>query len=164
MLRDDVLDLAFLSVTDRMESHELGLHQLVSEELVVVLPGDHPLAGEGEVRMADLEDEHFIGYREGARLRELLTFAARHAGFEAQVKLESNESERIRRMVARHMGVAILPRSDAEAPGAEVAVAALTDPALRRDITLAWREGRRLGPAAAEFRTLATELFTSTDR
>jgi DNA-binding transcriptional LysR family regulator len=163
MLRDDVLDLAFLSVTERMESHELGLHQLVSEELVVVLPAEHPLAGRGEVRMADLEDEHFIGYREGARLRELLTFAARHAGFEAQVKLESNDSERIRRMVARQMGVAILPRSDAERPGAEVAVAALTDPALRRDITLAWREGRRLGPAAAEFRALATELFTSED-
>ena len=47
MLRDDVLDLAFLSVTDRMESHGLGLHQLVSEELVVVLPPDHPLAGLG---------------------------------------------------------------------------------------------------------------------
>jgi LysR family transcriptional regulator, transcription activator of glutamate synthase operon len=163
MLRDDVLDLAFLSVTERMESHELGLHQLVSEELVVVLPGDHPLAGRGEVRMADLEHEHFIGYREGARLRELLTFAARHAGFEAQVKLESNDSERIRRMVARQMGIAILPRSDAERPGADVAVAALTDPGLRRDITLAWREGRRLGPAAAEFRALATELFTSED-
>jgi DNA-binding transcriptional LysR family regulator len=163
MLRDDVLDLAFLSVTERMESHELGLHQLVSEELVVILPGDHRLAGRGNVRMADLEHEHFIGYREGARLRELLTFAARHAGFEAQVKLESNDSERIRRMVARQMGVAILPRSDAESPGAAVAVAALTDPALRRDITLAWREGRRLGPAAGEFRALAMDLFTGAE-
>ena len=38
MLRDDVLDLAYLSVTERIESHGLGLHQLVSEELVVILP------------------------------------------------------------------------------------------------------------------------------
>ena len=30
MLRDDVLDLAYLSVTERIESHGLGLHQLVS--------------------------------------------------------------------------------------------------------------------------------------
>ena len=66
------------------------------------------------------------------------------AGFEPKVKLESNESERIRRLVARGMGVAILPRSDADGPGAEVAVAALTEPSLRRDITLACREGRRL--------------------
>ena len=161
MLRDDGLDLAFLSVTERMESHGLGLHQLVSEELVVVLPGDHPLAARGTLRMAELAGEHFISYREGARLRELLTIAARHAGFEPQIKLESNESERIKRLVARDMGVAILPRSDAERPGTDVAVATLTEPALRRDITLACREGRRLAPAAAEFLALSKELFTA---
>jgi LysR family transcriptional regulator, transcription activator of glutamate synthase operon len=161
MLRDDVLDLAFLSVTERMESHGLGLRQLVSEELVVVLPGDHPLAGHEQVRMAELADEQFISYREGARLRELLVFAGRTAGFEPQVQLESNESERIRRLVARHMGVAILPRSDAERPGAEVTVARLIEPSLTRDITLACREGRRLAPAASEFLELSKELFGS---
>ena len=161
MLRDDGLDLAFLSVTERMESHGLGLHQLVSEELVVVLPGDHPLAARGTLRMAELAGEHFISYREGARLRELLTIAARHAGFEPQIKLESNESERIKRLVARDMGVAILPRADAERPGTGLAMAALTEPALRRDITRAWRESRRLAPAAAEFLALSKELFTA---
>ncbi len=163
MLRDDVLDLAFLSVTERMESHGLGLHQLVSEELVVVLPREHRLAHSGTLRMAELAGEHFISYREGARLRELLTFAARHAGFEPQIKLESNESERIKRLVARDMGVAILPRSDAERPGTVIAMATLTEPALRRDITLACREGRRLAPAAAEFLALSKELFTAPD-
>jgi DNA-binding transcriptional LysR family regulator len=163
MLRDDVLDLAFLSVTDRMESHGLGLRQLVSEELVVVLPVAHRLAGQGTLRMAELAGEHFISYREGARLRELLIFAAHHAGFEPQIKLESNESERIKRLVARDMGVAILPRSDAERPGTEVAVAMLTDPSLRRDITLACRDGRRLAPAAAEFLELSKELFGAPD-
>jgi len=159
MLRDDVLDLAFLSVTDRMESHGLGLQQLVSEELVAVLPRDHPLAGQATVRMAELEREHFISYREGARLRELLTTAGRAAGFEPQVKLESNESQRIRRLVARGMGVAILPRSDAIAAGAEVSILTLTGPSLSRDITLAWREGRRHSPAAAEFLELARATY-----
>ena len=41
MLRDDVLDLAFLSVTERIETQGLVLRQLVSEELVAVLPSDH---------------------------------------------------------------------------------------------------------------------------
>jgi LysR family transcriptional regulator, transcription activator of glutamate synthase operon len=163
MLRDDLIDLAFLSVTERMESHGLRLHQLVSEELVVVLPGDHPLAAHDELRMAELADEQFISYREGARLRELLMFAGRRAGFEPQIKLESNESERIRRLVARHMGVAILPRSDADRPGSDVAVATLIEPALWRDITLACREGRRLAPSAAEFLQLSQELFSADD-
>ena len=44
MLRADELDLAFLSVTERVESHGLALHQLVSEELVVLLPLEHRLS------------------------------------------------------------------------------------------------------------------------
>ena len=56
--------------------------------------------------------------------------------------------------------MAILPRSDAEGPGADVAVTKLVEPTLRRDITLAWREGRRHAPAAAAFLELARETFT----
>jgi LysR family transcriptional activator of glutamate synthase operon len=159
MLRVDELDLAFLSVTERIESHELGLHQLVSEELVAVLPREHRLGKRRRVRMAELSDDEFISYREGSRLRELLVTAGNQAGFEPRVKLESNESQRIRRLVARGLGVAILPRSDAEGPGAAIALATLTEPALTRDITLAWREGRRHAPAAEEFLELARSTF-----
>jgi DNA-binding transcriptional LysR family regulator len=160
MIRDDELDLAFLSVTERVESHGLALHQLVSEELVVLLPPGHRLARRRRLRMTDLQDEEFISYRPGARLRELLFTAGRHAGFEPEVKLESNESQRIRRLVSRGMGVAILPHSDAVAPGAEVAISALTDPPLSRDITLAWRQERRHPPAVSEFLSLARETFS----
>jgi LysR family transcriptional regulator, transcription activator of glutamate synthase operon len=161
MLRVDELDLAFLSVTERVEAHGLGLYQLVSEELVVLLPPDHPLADRRQVRMAELADEQFISFRAGARLRELLFAAGREAHFEPRVTLESNESQRIRRLVARGLGVAILPRSDAEGPGADVAVAPLVQPSLRRDITLAWREGRRHAPAAKAFLELARDTFGS---
>ena len=160
MLRVDELDLAFLSVTERIESHGLGLHQLVSEELVAILPKDHRLSTRRRVRMAELADDEFIAYRPGARLRELLIAAGRQAGYEPRVKLESNESQRIRRLVARGLGVAILPRSDAESPGAATAVAALVEPSLTRDITLAWRHGRQQPPAAAEFIELARVTFT----
>src|SRR5579859_1751798 len=91
MLRVDELDLAFLSVTERVESEGLGLHQLVSEELVVILPPEHHLRRRQRVRMAELAQESFISFREGARLRELLVSAAHSAGFEPVIKLESNE-------------------------------------------------------------------------
>jgi DNA-binding transcriptional LysR family regulator len=160
MLRVDELDLAFLSVTERIESHELALHQLISEALMVLLPRDHRLAGRDEVRMDDLTHEEFISFRQGTRLRELLSVAGRDAHFEPRVTLQSNEAQRIRTLVARGLGVAILPRSDALAPGVDVVVKPLAAPALRRDITLAWRAGRRLPPAAAAFLALAREMFT----
>ncbi len=163
LLRVDELDLAFLSVTERVESHGLGLHQLVSEELVALLPHGHRLAGRRTLRVAELADEEFISYREGSRIRELLVGAAAEAGFRPKVKLESNESQRVRRLVARGMGVAILPASDAVGPGAAVAVARLRSPALTRDITLAWRAQRRLPPAAAEFLALSRDTFAGPD-
>jgi LysR family transcriptional activator of glutamate synthase operon len=164
MLREDVLDLAFLSVTERIESHELGLHQLVSEELVAIVPRAHRLGKRSGVQMQELAGEQFISYREGSRLRELLNIAGREAGFEPHVMLESNESRRIRRLVGRGMGVAILPRSDTEGAGPEVTVVTLTDPALTRDITLAWRQGRRHPPAVNEFIELSRTLFSDTKR
>lgn len=160
LLRVDQLDLAFLSVTERVESHELALHQLVSEELVVLLPRDHALAGRDEVRMVDLAHEQFISFRQGARLRELLFSAGRDAQFEPRVTLESNETSRIRTLVSRGLGVAILPRSEAVAGDGEIVVARLTAPALRRDVTLAWRAGRRQSPATTAFLELAREMFT----
>ena len=165
MLRVDVLDLAFLSVTERVESHGLALQQILMEELVVVLPENHPLAGREEIRMIDLEHEEFISYREGARLRELLVGAAGEAGFTPRILLESNESRRIRRLVGRGLGVAILPRSHAIGVGTNdpIAVARLVDPPLARDITLAWRSGRKLPPAVAEFLNLARETFPPED-
>jgi len=59
--------------------------------------------------------------------------------------------------------VAILPRSDAIGPGADVGVATLVEPSLRRDITLAWREGRRHPPAATAFLELSRATFTEAD-
>lgn len=158
-LRVDELDLAFLSVTERIESHGLGLQELLREELVLVLPPSHRLRTRRAVAMSELAGEEFIAYREGSRLRELLAGAGRDAGFEPQVKLESNESQRIRRLVARGMGVAILPASDVAGPGVDVVVRKLTRPSLTRDITLAWRAKRRQPPAAARFLALARETY-----
>jgi LysR family transcriptional regulator, transcription activator of glutamate synthase operon len=159
LLRADDLDLAFLSVTERVESHELALHQLISEELMVLLPRGHALAARARVRMAELAQEHFISFRQGARLRELLFAAGRDAQFEPRVTLESNEAQRIRALVSRGLGVAILPRSDAMVPAQDIVAVPIVDPVLRRDITLAWRAGRRQSPATAAFLELALELF-----
>lgn len=163
MLREDEVDLAFLSVTERIQSRGLTLLKLVTEELVAVLPPTHRLARRRRVRLTELAQESFVSFREGARLRELLVYAADEIGFEPRIAFESNESRSIRSLVSRGLGVAILPRSDAEAPGAPVAVAALIEPSLTRDVTLASRARRRHSPAAEEFMALTRSMFTDAE-
>jgi LysR family transcriptional activator of glutamate synthase operon len=157
MLRRDELDFAFLSVTERIGRPGLELHRLIEEELVVALPPDHLLADRAEIRLAELADEIFVSFLEGTRLRELLVTAAREVGFEPHIAFESDQVRRIRDMVSRGLGVTILPRSDVSDHDGTLAVAALVDPTLRRDVTLAWRAERRLAPAARAFLDLALD-------
>ena len=159
MLREDVIDLAFLSVTERIQSRGLELHRLVTEELVAVLPTQHPLAGRDGVSLRELADDPFISFRAGSRLRELLDSGAAAAGFEPRIALESNESRRIRSLVSGGLGVAILPRSDAAGPGAPIVMTRLIEPELTRDVTLASRAGRRHSPAAVAFLALTRRAF-----
>ena len=159
MLRTDELDLAILSVTDRIERRGLELERLTTEELVAVLPADHRLAGRARIRFAALADEDFIGFRDGWALRHVLEQASGEAGFTPRIAFESNEMPRIRNLVARGLGVALLPRSGVEGDAArDVAVVALTEPRPMRDVTLAWRAGRRHAPAAAAFLALARAM------
>ena len=154
-LRSDALDLAFLSVTERIQGGGLSFRRLATEEVVAVLPPEHPLAGYERVRLADLRQERFIAFREGSMLRRLLIGATGEAGFAPRVAFESNEVARIRSMVARGLGVSLLPRSDVEGDGVAVSLASVDEPALSRDVTLVWRADRRHGPAAAAFLDLA---------
>lgn len=154
-LRSDALDVAFLSVTHRIQGSGLRFQRLATEEVVAVLPTEHRLAHRKRLRLAELGDERFIAFREGSMLRHLLFSAATEAGFEPRVAFESNEAARIRSLVARGLGVSLLPRTDLEGAGVPVAVASVRDPSLSRDVTLVWRAERRHGPAAAAFLELA---------
>ncbi len=154
MLAHDAVDLAFLSLAADFDRAALEAQTLLVEPLVAVVATDHPLAGRRRARLADLRDERFVTYREGAGLRRILVAAARAAGFEPQVAFETNNSLRGRALAARGLGVAVIPASDAAAPGPEVAVIALEEP-LQRDVTLVWRRTRHHAPAARAFLDLA---------
>ena len=158
MVRTDAVELALLSVTDRIDRHGLELLELATEDVVALLPARHPLAGRRRLRVAELEGEDFISFREGWAMRHLLTQACREAGFEPHVAFESTEGTRIRDLVERGLGIALMARSAAEETGGGIRVVALSSPRPLRDVTLAWRAGRRLSPPAGALLEMARML------
>lgn len=168
MVLDDVVDLAFVSLAETEPAEALARTTLVDEPLVAVVAADHPFADRDGVRLADLRDEPFITFREGAGLRRILLNAAAEVGFEPQIAFESNNVVRCRALASRGLGVTVLPVSEMplgdepstwETPtkGGAVAVLPITEPALSRDVTLVWRESRHHSPAARAFLALADE-------
>ena len=155
MLRTDAVDMAFVSLAERVEDEGMAVQPLLTEPLVVLLAPDHPLARRKRLRFADLRDERFISFREGAGLRRILNTAAQEAGFEAQVAFETNEIERARALASRGLGVTVVPESDGHGHGPPVVAVGLHRPTLTRDVTLVWRRNRRHTPAARAFLDLA---------
>jgi len=154
-LHADALDVAFLAVNRLDTGPDIQLHPLLSEPLVLMLAPEHRLAGRRRIDMAELRDERFVVFGEGGAMRRIVVQGAREAGFEPQLAFESTEQQRMRAMVSRGLGVAFLPASDAAHDGPPVAAVAVRNPALARDVTLAWRAGRRHSPAARAFLELA---------
>jgi DNA-binding transcriptional LysR family regulator len=150
-LQRDELDLAFVSaIPDRMRVG-LEMHLLAAEPLRVVVSRRHRLAGRRSVRLSDVAAEPFISFPIGATIRETITAAALGAGFAPRVPFESNDTSRIRALVAHDLGVAVLPASDIARAGPDVAGLDIRGSRLVYEIFLAWRSDRWLAPAAAAF-------------
>lgn len=155
MVREDAVDLAFLSLAEAEPQDGLATQTLVVEPLVAVLSKRHRLARRKRIALGELREEEFITFREGAGLRRVLQHATAQAGFEPQIAFESSNVVRCRSLAARGLGVTVLPASDAGAPGPEVAAVPIVDPAPARDVTLVWREARHHSPAARAFLDVA---------
>jgi DNA-binding transcriptional LysR family regulator len=149
MLLDGSIDLAF-ALESRTRPDAVQAVELSEEELAVVAVADHRLAGRARVRIADLADQPVIMFEHGSSTREVVDEAFERAGVAPRVALEANDLAFVRALVARGIGLAIMPRTFADLPGPRIAVIPLS-PALRMPVVLWWRRGRRLSPAARAF-------------
>jgi LysR family transcriptional regulator, transcription activator of glutamate synthase operon len=144
LLRRDELDVAFTGLAADALDDGLAGEQMLSEELLLIAPPDHDL---GTPSLTELSGVPFIGYRRGSALRATVDGALRAAGATPQVVFESDELVSVRELVARKLGVSIVPRSTVDGEGPDVAAIPI---GLERPLTLVWRE-RRQPPAAGAF-------------
>jgi LysR family transcriptional activator of glutamate synthase operon len=149
----DMLHDGSLDVTFALEAQPPGGMQrlaLSSEELALATSPDHPLAGDGPLPIAALEGQPLIAFQLGSTTRELVDDALSSAGVQPRIALEANDFAFVRALVARGVGLAILPRSFVVRPGPPISFRPLL-PALEMAVVLWWRADRRLAPAARAF-------------
>lgn len=161
-LRQDTLDLAFITALDDVASRGLHVRPLAEEPLDLIVGMTHWLAGRTRVRAEDLRDEDFVVFREGATIRDAIHDAAARAGFAPRLAFEVSDTSRLRAIVAEGLGVAVLPGSEAVTVGkAAVCSVAVVDAAFVHQIALATRTNRRHAPAASAFLMLMADGLSS---
>jgi LysR family transcriptional activator of glutamate synthase operon len=161
-IRDDMVDTALAKgrtalvlSTVRPTDRAVERRRLVDEPLRLAVPGDHRLAQDREVKLADAAGEPFLMLQGPSLLRRICDGLCREAGFEPIVGFESEDVHTIRGFVAAGLGVSIIPASGRKSsePGmGRVRYLTITDVHAVREIGLAWSADRRLLPAAELFR------------
>jgi LysR family transcriptional regulator, transcription activator of glutamate synthase operon len=153
MLRDGTLDLAF-ALEPPVCVPELASVPLTREELAVVTSAHHPLAARRTVGIRELAEEELIMYEHGSSTRARIEAAFLRAGITPRIVLEVNDLALTRSLVARGLGVAILPRTFADLPGQPVEVRPFR-PVLSMPVVLWSRSGAHLSSAAHAFMQFA---------
>lgn len=82
-----------------------------SEDLVLLLPDDHPLTRAAEVSVEDLRGESIISFHRTTKIAQAVEGTCRREGFEPRVVARAKESFALACMVAAGLGVALSPSS-----------------------------------------------------
>src|SRR5205814_427999 len=72
LLLDEAIDLAIVTAAEAHPSGTLERRCLVRDEMVVLVPPKHRLAGQDSVRLTELEDEQFVLFKPGYGLRRVV--------------------------------------------------------------------------------------------
>ncbi|EFL12777.1 LysR family transcriptional regulator [Streptomyces sp. C] len=151
------VDFALASQT--LSGPGLASVELSREEVFLAVPLGHRLAGREDVAVVELAAEEFVSTRTGHWQRALLDRLFAREGLCPQVVCEGDEAAATPEMVGAGLGVGLMPAVARRAIGEDgpVAWARLGSTESRRTLTLVWRQGAYLSPAALDFRRLTRE-------
>ena len=130
---------------------------LGTDELVLLVPPAHPLAGRGDITMEEMGRQTIIAHNDPSPAREqvLRLYEQRHAPLNIRMSLPSLDG--IKRAVEMGLGVALLPRRCAQGEIARGQLMAVHVPELRspREIRFVYRRDGDLSHAAKAFLDVA---------
>jgi DNA-binding transcriptional LysR family regulator len=147
-LRAGRLDVALLVESDlnpAPRAQGVELLAVCEDEMLVVIPCDHRLAHQAVVDIADLRDEPWVITEVGGTCADsnVVLRACRDAGFEPDIRLETDDYHALQGMAAAGMGVAMLPRMATTSVRDDVVVLTLRGHAPSRRIVAAVAAGER---------------------
>jgi DNA-binding transcriptional LysR family regulator len=136
----------------------LAATELLTEEVLLVVPADHPLAGRERVGVAEIAAEPFVITRTGHWQRTLLDRLLAEVGHVPVIACEGDEPGAIRGLVAAGIGVSLLPLAARTATeDLRVGWVHLDTPAAKRTLRLVWRADAYRTAAARRFRDFAVQ-------
>lgn len=107
MIRANEVDLALLSLP--FSDEDLEVRPALTEEMVLVMEKDHPLAAKKEIHFQDLPAYTFIHFERGSNTRRVIERVFQEEGLQFQKTMELENVEITKPLVAIGLGISIIP-------------------------------------------------------
>ncbi|CCY17892.1 putative uncharacterized protein [Eubacterium sp. CAG:786] len=143
-------DLVFCSEPD--PSLGLSAVPVTSQELVMIVPKNHPLAGQESVDLADTLQYPAVFFAEGSGLRKVIDRMYDKFGGRPASVIETEEDEVIAGLVSAGFGVAVVPYMDM-LQKLDISLLKISSPPYSRDFFMIQDDAVFLPPAAQRFRS-----------
>ncbi len=145
------LDLGF--VDSFSETVGLQRQPFGRDEVVLIAPPRHRLAGQADITAAELAGETFVVREPGSGIRQAMERLMASLGLSPPRTLEMPSGEAVKRAVAAGLGLSFVSRSAIELELSQGVLAVLQGPGLNllRQLYMISRKDVRLSPAALAF-------------
>jgi DNA-binding transcriptional LysR family regulator len=149
-LRDGRADIGVF--VEGPDTDGLDVKDFRRDELVLILPKRHALAGKSPVAFADALDESWVSLNPGAALLQQQQSAAMAAGRMLKLRMQVRSFDAVGHMVASGLGIALLPKVAALpiVRAMQLSWRPLKDHWAKRQLKVGTRNGA--DPLVAEFR------------
>ncbi|PEZ77172.1 LysR family transcriptional regulator [Bacillus sp. AFS017274] len=160
LLIEGEIDYCISSVP--IEGPDLKWEPLITEEIYLIVPPDHRLAGMESITLQEVKDEPFISMNTGFGFRSLTDQFCLEAGFVQHIAFEGDEPAVISDLVRKGLGVAFVSELTwLHQTGSISHKIRITEPACQRTIGLGWSEKRYFTPVAKQFRLFVMDYFAA---
>ncbi|MFI5116247.1 MAG: LysR family transcriptional regulator [Terriglobales bacterium] len=129
------------------------------DELIVITPPHHPLAGQHKATVAEVVEYPLLLPKVG-RTRDALETLFHERKLKPKISMELDSSELLKRFVAADVGIGFIPRSHVaeDLQANALAMLRLADASIQRELALVFRKDKALSRAALAFIDIAVKL------
>ncbi len=134
-----------------LEKDDLQYYPLVTQQMVIITPKDHPLKGQEEVALKTLGEYPIIGYDKDSWMGTHQKFLYRKYGVEPDIVVECPDEYSIVSLVRENFGIALMPKTDILDGNPGVNIHRIKELDIRHQIFMFWREDAYHLPAVKRF-------------
>lgn len=137
---------------DNVASDQIIKRVYRRDQLVLLVPANHPLAKRNELALSEALDNDFIALNQGSSLLRRLADAAAANGKMLKVRIQVSSFDGICRMIEAGLGIGVLPRASVreELLGISLVAVKLTDEWARRTLFVGVASETNLSPEASK--------------